>query len=308
MNKLVIVVPCFNEEEILEYTINELQILLDIMIEDNMISPASGVCLVNDGSTDRTQEIIDNICALDNRFSCVKLAGNYGHQKALLAGMYSVNADMIVTIDADLQDDTNAIVEMVEKFQEGYEIVYGVRDKRYGDSVFKKYTALAFYKIMQMIGIKIVYNHADFRLMSRNAIERLKEYKENTVVLRALVPLLGLKSCNVYYDRCERLAGKSKYPFLKMLSLAWCSIVNFSNFPLKLITVTGLFLFIFSLFLLLYLIINHPINRWLLFFFSVAFFCSLIILALGIIGEYIDKIFTEVKARPVYQIEKTINL
>ncbi len=308
MNKLVIVVPCFNEEEILEYTINELQILLDIMIEDNMISPASGVCLVNDGSSDRTQEIIDNICALDNRFSCVKLAGNYGHQKALLAGMYSVNADMIVTIDADLQDDTNAIVEMVEKFQEGYEIVYGVRDKRYGDSIFKKYTALVFYKIMQMIGVKIVYNHADFRLMSKNAVNMLKEYKEKNLVLRALIPQLGLKSCNIYYDRTERLAGKSKYPFFKMLSLAWCSIINFSNFPIRLITVTGATLFILSAFFLLYTVFQHAVSKWLIIFGCGAFFCGLIILALGIIGEYIDKIFTEVKARPVYQIEKTINL
>ncbi len=312
MNKLAIVVPCYNEEEILEYTINELQIILEIMIEDELISPASTICLVNDGSKDRTQEIIDKICAVDKRFSCVKLSGNYGHQKALLAGMYSVNADMIVTIDADLQDDVNAIVEMVEKYNVGYEIVYGVREKRYGDTIFKKYTALAFYKIMQMLGINIVYNHADFRLLSRNAVEKLKEYKEKTVVLRALIPLLGLKSCNVYYDRCERLAGESKYPFFKMLSLAWSEIVNFSNFPLRVITVTGLAIFLTGFVLLSAFVITyflgHSAGKFVFLILLIAFLCGIIILSLGIIGEYIDKMFTELKARPRYQIEKTINL
>ena len=257
-DRLVIVIPCYNEEDILEYTINEIQFVLEIMIEEGLISETSGICFVNDGSTDNTQKIIDDVCLLDNRFSCVKLAGNYGHQKALLAGMYSVNADIVVTIDADLQDDPYTIIEMVKKYQEGFEIVYGVIDNRRTDSLFPKYTAAAIYKIMQLIGIKIVYNHADFRLMSRKAIEKLKEYNGEKVFLRALILLLGLKSCNVYYDRFERLAGRSKYPFLKRLSRA--------------------------------------------------LFSGTILLALGIIGEYIDKLFTEVKARPRYQIEKTINL
>ena len=250
-NKLMIVVPCYNEEEVLEYTINELQIVLEILTEDKLISTSSGVCFVNDGSSDATQDIIDKICALDRRFTCVELAGNFGHQKAILAGMYSVDADMIVTIDADLQDDTNAIAEMVKKFGEGYEIVYGVRDKRNSDTMFKKYTALCFYKLMQAIGVNIVYNHADFRLMSRNAVARLKQYKEKTLFLRALIPLLGLKSCNVYYDRAERLASKSKYPLLKMLSFAWCGITSFSIFPLRLITITGMIIFSISLILLI---------------------------------------------------------
>lgn len=311
-NKLEIVVPCYNEEEILDYTINELQILLDIMTEDKLISASSGVCFVNDGSRDNTQKIIDDICKKDKRFSCVKLAGNFGHQKALLAGMYSVDADMIVTIDADLQDDINAIPEMVKKYQEGFEIVYGVRDKRTTDTLFKKYTALGFYKLMQALGVNIVYNHADFRLMSKKAVERLKNYKEKTLFLRALVPLLGLKSTNVYYDRCERLAGESKYPFLKMLSFAWSGITSFSIFPLRLITITGLIIFTISLILLIYALFSYfcgyAIKGWTSLMFAASFFNGIIILSLGIIGEYLSKVFTEVKARPLYQIEEVINL
>ena len=312
MNKLEIVVPCYNEEDILEYTINELQIVLDIMVEDSLISESSGICFVNDGSTDNTQKIIDDACKIDDRFSCVKLAGNFGHQKALLAGMYSVDADMVVTIDADLQDDPNAIIEMVKKYREGYEVVYGVRENRNSDTFFKKYTALGFYKIMQMLGIKIVYNHADFKLMSKNAIERLKEYNEKSVFLRALIPLLGLNSCNVYYDRFERLAGESKYPFLKMLSFAWCGIVGFSNFPLRIITVAGGVLFSLSIislisFLALYFS-DHYVSKYIFMILALALFSGTILLALGIIGEYIDKIFTEVKARSRYQIEKMINV
>lgn len=311
-SKLMIVVPCYNEEEVLSYTISELQILLDIMVEDGLISTNSGVCFVNDGSQDCTQEIIDDICKKDKRFSCVKLAGNYGHQKALLAGLYSVKADMIVTIDADLQDDTNAIIQMVKKFKEGYEIVYGVRDKRNTDTFFKKYTALAFYNIMRWLGVNIVYNHADFRLMSQKAVERLSAYKEKALFLRALIPLLGLKSTNVYYDRCERMAGKSKYPLMKMISFAWCGITSFSIFPLRLITLTGIFIFTVSLFLLLYALISYlngnVIKGWTSLMFACAFFNGIIILSLGIIGEYLSKVFTEVKGRPLYQIEEKINL
>lgn len=311
-NKLMIVVPCYNEEEVLTYTISELQILLDIMTEDGLISGDSGVCFVNDGSSDKTQEIIENICQRDVRFSCVKLAGNFGHQKALLAGMYSVKADMIVTIDADLQDDTNAIIQMVKKYKEGYDVVYGVRDKRNTDTFFKKYTALAFYKIMQALGVNIVYNHADFRLMSKKAVERLKDYKEKTLFLRALIPLLGLKSTNVYYDRCERMAGESKYPLLKMISFAWCGITSFSIFPLRLITLTGICIFSVSLLLLLYALFSYlsgnAIKGWTSLMFACSFFNGIIILSLGIIGEYLSKVFTEVKGRPLYQIEETINL
>jgi len=312
MKKLGIVVPCYNEEEILDYTINELQILLEIMVEDKLIAPSSGVCFVNDGSTDRTQDIIDYICEHDKRFSCIKLAGNYGHQKALLAGMYNSDADMIVTIDADLQDDSNAIIEMVKKFNEGYEIVYGVRDKRNSDTLFKKYTALIFYKIMQKLGVNIIYNHADFRLMSRNAVERLKEFKERMIFLRALVPLLGLKSTEVYYDRTERLAGESKYTLSKMISFAWEGVTSFSAFPLRLITLTGLFIFTISLLLLIYALISYltgnVIRGWTSLMFTCSFFNGIIIFSIGIIGEYISKMFMEIKGRPLYQIEKTVNL
>jgi glycosyltransferase involved in cell wall biosynthesis len=311
-NKLAIIIPCYNEEEILQYTIEKMQLLLENLVEENLISESSTICFINDGSQDKTQELIENICQSDKHFSYIKLAKNFGHQKALLAGMYSVNADMVVTIDADLQDNPNTIKEMVQKYNEGYEIVYGVRNKRTTDTFFKKYSALAFYKIMIALGVNIVYNHADFRLLSKNAIVRLSEYKEKAVFLRALVPLLGLKSCNVYYDRCNRIAGESKYPLFKMISFAWEGITSFSAFPLRLITLTGILIFTVSCILAIYACITYicgkAIQGWTSLMLALAFFNGIIILSIGIIGEYLNKMFIEVKSRPLYQIEKSENL
>ena len=304
---ITILVPAYNEQDVLSMLYERLSKIMDSNTNYNF-----EILFVNDGSKDKTLDIIKNMRLHDNRVCYLNLSRNYGKETAMIAGLDYSKGDAVIIIDADLQDDINAIPEMVKKFNEGYEIVYGVRDKRTTDTLFKKYTALGFYKLMQALGVNIVYNHADFRLMSKNAIQRLQEYKEKTLFLRALIPLLGLKSTSVYYDRCERLAGESKYPFLKMLSFAWCGITSFSIFPLRMITATGVIIFTISLFLLFYTLVcyfsGHTIKGWASLMFVGAFFNGIIILSLGIIGEYLGKVFTEVKARPLYQIEEVINL
>ena len=262
VKKLAIVVPCYNEEEVLSYTIKELTLLLDIMIDEDLVSEDSQICFVNDGSSDKTEEILEDLCSKNKKYSLVKLAKNFGHQYALLAGMYNVDADMVVTIDADLQDDHMLIMDMVKKYYDGFEIVYGVRNKRSTDTFFKKNTAELFYKFMDKIGVKLVYNHADFRLLSKNAIERLKEYKERTVFLRGLIPMIGLSSCKVYYDRLERIAGESKYPLAKMLSFAWTGIISFSDFPIRLISLTGFITLLISLFSLAFILSGNSITTF----------------------------------------------
>ena len=308
IKRLVIVVPCYNEEAVWPYSVKELTMLLDILIEEELVSKDSQICFVNDGSNDKTQEIIENLCKADKKYSEVKLAKNFGHQYALLAGMYNCNADIIVTIDADLQDDHMTIMDMVKKSNEGYDIVYGVRNKRTSDTFFKRTSAELFYKLMDKIGVKLIFNHADFRLLSRNAVERLKEYKERTVFLRGLVPLLGLRTCSVYYDRLERIAGESKYPLLKMLAFAWNGIVSFSVFPIRLISSTGFITLVISLFLFIYTVVYSHFTGIRAMIFLTFFFSGIILLSIGIIGEYLGKVLTEVKCRPLYQVEKTINL
>ena len=308
IKRLVIVVPCYNEEAVLPYSVKDLTMLLDILIEEELVSKDSQICFVNDGSNDKTQEIIENLCKVDKKYSEVKLAKNFGHQYALLAGMYNCNADIIVTIDADLQDDHMTIMDMVKKSNEGYDIVYGVRNKRTSDTFFKRTSAELFYKLMDKIGVKLIFNHADFRLLSRNAVERLKEYKERTVFLRGLVPLLGLRICSVYYDRLERIAGESKYPLLKMLAFAWNGIVSFSVFPIRLISSTGFITLVISLFLFIYTVVYCHFTGIRAMIFLTFFFSGIILLSIGIIGEYLGKVLTEVKCRPLYQVEKTINL
>ena len=311
-NKLVIIVPCYNEEDILEYTIEQLSILLDIMIYDSLISPESKICFVNDGSKDRTQEILINNCKKNSKIALINLTRNFGQQNALLAGLNTVSADMAVTIDADLQDNQNVITEMVKKYHEGYEIVYGCRKKRESDSFFKKYTALLFYKLMNFIGINIRQNHSEFRLLSKEAINKLKDYKEKTIFLRGIVQSMGLKSCDIYYDGLERLGGKTKYTFFKLVELAWCAITSFSILPLRLITLIGAITSFFSIVILLYGLISYfshaAIPGWTSIIMTIAFFSGIIIMSLGIIGEYLGSVLIEVKNRPLYQIEGTVNL
>lgn len=311
-NKLVIIAPCYNEEEIIEYSIEQLSMLLDIMIDDGQISADSKVCFVDDGSKDRTVEIIKSHCEKNKKVALITLTRNYGQQYALLAGLSRVDADIVVTIDADLQDDHLIIKEMVKKYQEGYEIVYGCRRKRDVDSFFKKNTAFLFYKFMNSIGIKIRQNHSEFRLMSRTAVRNLLEYREKTIFLRGIVQNMGLKTTEVYYDGLERLAGKTKYSFWKLLDLAWTAITSFSLLPLRLITFVGALTSFVSIMVLFYGIISYfkhySTPGWTSIIMTMAFFSGIIIMSLGIIGEYLSKVLIEVKDRPLFQIEDVENL
>lgn len=311
-NKLAIIAPCYNEEAIIEYSIEELLLVLNIMIDDELISSNSKICFVNDGSTDKTQEIIENHCRKNHNLTFINLSKNCGQQAAILAGLNTVDADMYVTIDADLQDNPMIIIEMVKKYFEGNKIIFGCRKKRETDSFFKKNTALMFYKFMNLIGINIRQNHSEFRLMSRLAVEKLREYKEKTLFLRGIVQNLGLKSCDIYYDGLERRAGTTKYSPVKLIELAWCAITSFSILPLRIITVVGILTSLISLFIIIYALISYvkhySIQGWTSIIMTIAFFSGIIIMSLGIIGEYLSKVLIEVKNRPLYQIEKTINL
>lgn len=310
-NKLVIIAPCYNEEEIIKYSIEQLLLVLNIMIDDELISYNSKICFVNDGSSDKTKKIVEDYCK-NNKIALIDLSRNCGQQNAILAGLNSVDADIYVTIDADLQDDPMLIIDMVKKYLEGYDIVYGCRKKRDADSFFKKNTALLFYKFINLIGINIRQNHSEFRLMNRLAVEKLKEYKEKTIFLRGIVQNLGLKSCNIYYDGLGRFAGKTKYSGFKLLELAWSAITSFSLLPLRLITVVGLLTSFISLIVMVYAIVSYikhyAIPGWTSIIMAVTFFSGIIIMSLGIIGEYLSKVLIEVKNRPLYQIKQTVNL
>lgn len=311
-NKLAIIAPCYNEEEIISYSIEKLTLLLKKMTDDNLISPESKIVFVDDGSKDKTREIITKCCEENKNIALISLSHNFGQQHAILAGLNLVDADMYVTIDADLQDDHMMIIEMIKKYEEGNEIVYGCRKKRDTDSFFKKNTAFLFYKFMNLIGIGIRQNHSEFRLMSKKAVELLKDYKERTIFLRGIVQNLGLKSCDVYYDGLERQAGKTKYSLFILLELAWTAITSFSIFPLRLITSIGLLTSLFSVLVMVYALISYvkhySVSGWTSLIMVIAFFNGIIIMSLGIIGEYLGKVLTEVKGRPLYQIGKTINL
>lgn len=309
--KLAIIAPCYNEEDIIEYSIEELLLVLNLMIDNKLISNESQICFINDGSSDKTQKIIEKHCE-NNKIGLINLSRNYGQQSAILAGLNSINADIYVTIDADLQDNPIMIIEMVKKYLDGNEIVYGCRKKRETDSFIKKNTALMFYKLMNLIGIKIRQNHSEFRLMSRFAVENLREYKEKTIFLRGIVQNLGLQSCNIYYDGLERQAGKTKYSMFKLIELAWCAITSFSILPLRIITVVGILTSFISFLIIIYALISYikgfSIQGWTSIIMTIAFFSGIIIMSLGIIGEYLGKVLIEVKNRPLYQIEEVVNL
>lgn len=312
MKKIVIIMPCYNEEEVLPSSIKRISRIMQDMIKNKQISEDSQVCFVNDGSQDKTWEIIEDMASKDKMFGGINLSRNFGHQGALLAGLYNIEADAYVTIDADLQDNPECIKEMVEKYNQGFDVVYGVRAKRETDTLFKKWTALCFYKLMAFLGVKIVYNHADFRLMSKRAIDTMKQFGEHNLFLRAIVPLIGYKSCSVYYDRTARLAGESKYPLKKMLAFAWNGISSFSIVPLRLVTLIGILTCIFSGGLLLYTFYRYftggVMPGWTSLITVITCFSGVILLSLGIIGEYLGRVFTEVKARPLYIIDEKINL
>jgi glycosyltransferase involved in cell wall biosynthesis len=314
MNKpvLTIVVPCFNEEEVFTDTSFQLSTLMTNLITNALISNESKILFVDDGSKDNTWNLIETESENNPYVKGLKLAGNVGHQFALLAGLETAakHSDCVISIDADLQDDINVIPEFIEKFWEGADIVYGVRDKRETDTFFKRNTALGFYKFMGKIGIKLVPNHADFRLMSKRALEELLKHKESNLFLRGLVPRIGYKSTEVYYDRKERLAGESKYPLKKMLAFAFDGITSFSVAPIRLVTFVGFLSMIISAIAGAYAVIQrflgHTESGWASLIISIWFVGGLQLLGIGIIGEYIGKIYHEVKRRPRYAIEKDL--
>lgn len=309
---LSIVIPCYNEESVLKDTILQLLSLLDKMEVDNSIAYSSFLLCVNDGSRDSTWDIIQKYHSVDNRVCGVNLAVNVGHQNALIAGLTvaSDHSDIMVTIDADLQDNPNVIVEMTQKYLDGADIVYGVRNSRATDSWFKRTTALAFYSLMQNMGVNTIYNHADFRLMSLRAVKQLLKYRERNLFIRGLIPLIGYNTESVYYDRSKRLAGESKYPLTKMLGLALDGITSFSVKPIRFVTYLGIAFVIgasLTLIWVLYEYLNsNVVEGWSSLILSIWFCSGCMLIGLGIIGEYIGKIYTEAKARPRYNIERIL--
>ncbi len=310
MDKLAIIVPCYNEEEILPKTVKTLLKTLQTLKESNLISNDSEIVFVDDGSRDKTWDLIEKFAHLYQDVKGIKLSKNYGHQNALLAGLFNTDADCYITIDADLQDDVSVIKEMVEKYKQGCDIVYGVRKERKTDSFFKKFTAEMFYKFMKIMGVDLIYNHADYRLLSRRAVESLKQFNEVNVFLRGIIPLIGYKTDTVYYDRLERTAGESKYPLKKMFSFAWEGITSFSIVPLRFISFIGMVVFLLSFIMrgwVLWQKFNgHVIPGWASTVLPIYFIGGIQLLALGIIGEYIGKIYTETKKRPRFFIDKKL--
>ena len=308
--QLSLVLPCYNEEEVLGETSSRLLSLYHNLIKSSKIEDNSVIYFIDDGSSDRTWSIIKALSEEHKHISGIKLSRNFGHQNALLSALLTVKGDAIISIDADLQDDITMIEKMVDEYREGYDIVYGVKKKREADSNFKRITAEGFYKMMRMLDANIIYNHADFRLMSRRVIEHLREFKEVNLFLRGLVPMVGFKSTSVTYDISERMAGESKYPFSKMFSFAWSGISSLSVTPLRFITATGFILFISTLILTIYsawiaLFTNEAVPGWASTVLPIYFIGGVQMLSIGIIGEYIGKIYLEVKARPRFIIEET---
>jgi len=314
MDKLAIVVPCYNEEPMLKLSSEALRGVLDDLIKKKKISEDSFVLFVNDGSKDKTWDLIEEEHALyPSMIKGVKLAGNVGHQFALTAGLLTAKdmSDVTISIDADLQDDVSVIEEMIDKFHEGKDIVYGVRKKRKTDTFFKRTTAQAFYKFMKLMGAKTVYNHADFRLMSKRAVEQYAKYEESNLFIRGIVPLIGYESDCVYYDRKERVAGESKYPLKKMIALAFNGISSLSVKPITMITGLGMIIILLSICAAIYALVSYINGNtapgWTSLILSIWFIGGVQLLCIGLIGQYIGKIYLEVKHRPRYNIEKILS-
>lgn len=312
MNILYFVIPCYNEEAVLNYSSEIMLAKLNSLINKGAVSDDSRILFVNDGSRDNTWKIIEELCSSDAHFNGISLAHNKGHQNALMAGLMVAkeHADMVISMDADLQDDIDAVDEMIEKYKEGCEIVYGVRNKRDKDTWFKRFTAESFYKLMSKLGADTVYNHADYRLMSKKALNSLAQYTEVNLFLRGIVPMLGYKTACVYYERGERIAGESKYPLKKMIAFAWEGITSLSTGPIRLISIGGGIVFLISIVMMIYSLIRHAIGAtvqgWSSLIISLWMIGGLILLSIGIIGEYLGKMYLETKARPRYIIEKEI--
>ncbi len=312
MDRLIIIVPCFNEEEVLPNSTKQLVDVINNLKEKGKIAPNSGILLVNDGSRDKTWELIKKE---NKKYNCVyglNLAANVGHQNALFAGIDCTKdiCDFSISIDADLQDDILAIEKMVDKYNSGTDIVYGVRSDRKSDSFFKRTTAQGFYKFMSAMGVKTIYNHADFRLMSSRAMKQLCCYKERNLFLRGIVPEIGYKTDTVEYSRKPRTAGKSKYPFKKMLNFAWQGITSFSIKPISVISFLGASIIFFSIIAFIYTLISYFLKHtqpgWSSLMISIWFLGGVQLFAIGMIGQYVGKIYIESKERPRYNIEELL--
>lgn len=309
-NLLTIIIPCFNEEEVLPETVKELGNILENLISLRKISSESKLLFVNDGSKDKTWQLIQDYTNKYEYVTGIKFTRNYGHQNALLAGMTVAvkHADMLITIDADLQDDVNAIPKMVDAYLEGNDVVYGVRNSRETDTVFKRRTALMYYGLMRKLGVSLVPDSADYRLLSKRATKALLEYKERNLFLRGMVPLVGFKSTKVYYPRKERFAGTSKYPLGKMLHFALDGITSFSIAPIHLILGMGIIIVFISIVLMIYTVYQkftgHVVSGWSSLMVSIWLLGGIQLISLSIIGEYVGKVFTEVKRRPRFNIEE----
>ncbi len=309
-NRLFVVIPCYNEEEVLPETASRLQSKMESLMERKMISTDSRVVFVNDGSKDRTWELIEQFHRDAVLFRGINLARNRGHQNALLAGLMTVReeADMVISMDADLQDDINAMDEMVEKYLDGCDIVYGVRSNRKKDSFFKRFTAEGFYRLMRALGVETVFNHADYRLMSKRALDGLAEFKEVNLFLRGIIPMIGYRTDTVAYERAERFAGESKYPLKKMLSFAFEGITSLSTRPIRIITWLGFLVFFISIIMLIYILCRffagETVTGWASVATSVWAIGGLLLLSIGVVGEYIGKIYLETKGRPRYLVRE----
>ena len=305
-NILYVVIPCYNEEEVLQETTKRLKNKLEALIHDKKISPKSKVMYVNDGSKDDTWNLIKKIHSKEKLFTGITLSRNRGHQNALLAGLMTAKdyADVVIRMDDDLQDDINAIDEMIDKYNKGIDIVYGVRSSRKKDSFFKKSTAQGFYKFMKLMGVDVVYNHADYRLTSKRVLDDFANFKEVNLFLRGMFPLVGYRSDTVHYERAKRFAGESKYPLKKMLSFAWDGITSFSVKPIRMILNLGIVIFTVSILMLIYFLIikltGHAVKGWTFIVASIWLLAGIQMLSLGIVGEYIGKIYSETKRRPRY--------
>lgn len=311
-NTLFIVIPCYNEEEVLHETTKRLSVKLNKLIKDEVLSNDSRVMYVNDGSKDKTWELIKEISDAEEHFTGITLSRNRGHQNALVAGLLTAKnyADVVISMDADLQDDINAIDEMLEKYNDGCDIVYGVRSSRKKDTFFKKFTAEGFYKFMSLMGVDIVFNHADYRLTSRRVLDNFADFKEVNLFLRGMFPLIGYKSDKVYYERAERFAGESKYPLKKMLNFAWDGITSFSVKPLRFICILGFIILFISVLIMIYSlvqkIIGNTVDGWTFLNISIWFIGGLQMLSLGVVGEYVGKMYNETKARPRYIVSENL--
>ncbi|MGV3697718.1 glycosyltransferase family 2 protein [Flavobacterium sp.] len=308
-----IVSPCYNEELVLRETSLQLNTILKDLIDRKLISEKSFAAFVDDGSNDKTWQVIEEKSSQLEHIKGLKLAGNVGHQNALLAGLitFKEEADALISIDADLQDDVRVIEGMILKFTSGTDVVYGVRKERKTDSFFKKNTALLFYKLMKSMKVNIVYNHADYRLCSKRVLNALADYGEVNLFLRGIIPTIGFKKDVVYYDRLERFAGESKYPFRKMATFAWNGITSFSTYPLKMVTVIGFVIFLICLMMSAYAFIavfyGQLVPGWLSTVLPMYFLGGIQLFCFGIIGEYVGKIYSEVKQRPRYFIDKRVD-